>query len=696
MKHFRLLVAFVLLLLALPAVSRGQTESYDDVMLIVNDASPASVEVGAYFATRRNIPAWHIYHMSVSTSESMDSATFIPLKWQLQGWMKSHNLVDSINYIVTTKGCPLRVTASWDDNANGIFGGQSSFEDCLALINGRDSIAILATKSSSTFAGSRYFGSTKHFKRDAKTLPMYLVTRLDAYTVDQIKAYIQKAESPTVLGDGAWVLDLDPGRDNPNGGYKGANDWLRTASATLISRGMSVTFDTTDTYLHGQQNVIGYASWGSNDGHSGGGEGAKPGNTWLNGSIAETYVSTGGRSFMPGTGYGQSLVADWIAEGASAVKGYTDEPYLFSMAHPDILFDRYTTGFNMAESYYAASQVLAWRQVVIGDPKMKLARLMNAVASASLGQGSRHAPLRDTLWIYNNSSVPLTVSQPLFAGADAADFSVVALNGKSFAQDISPKDSLGLIVTLMPGRLGAEQGVLQVPHKRATDQQNYIISIDLTGTGTPPVLASPDTAVIATTAGTPVVGTVTLRNMTLTDTLTVSSLLLTGAAKGQFKIDPSVTLPHQIPGGTSWDVKVEYTPSATGDDRAWLAVLSDGAPSNRNVRLHGTTSAVGGVTTLAPVPGIESSITAIAPNPFRSETVIGYHIAAEGSHVRVEIVNSLGTTVATLVDRIQRPGEQRATFDASGLPSGTYLCRLTVTDAAGVATTSVRSLSYSK
>ena len=48
----------------------------------------------------------------------------------------------------------------------------------------------------------------------------------------------------------------------------------------------------------------------------------RPHMNWLNGSIAETAVSTGGRSFTLGTTYGQSLVADLLEDGVSGVKGY--------------------------------------------------------------------------------------------------------------------------------------------------------------------------------------------------------------------------------------------------------------------------------------------------------------------------------------------------------------------------------------
>jgi hypothetical protein len=38
------------------------------------------------------------------------------------------------------------------------------------------------------------------------------------------------------------------------------------------------------------------------------------------------------------------------------------------MADPRILFDRYTRGYNLAESYYMASRCIKWRDLIIGDP----------------------------------------------------------------------------------------------------------------------------------------------------------------------------------------------------------------------------------------------------------------------------------------------------------------------------------------
>lgn len=65
---------------------------------------------------------------------------------------------------------------------------------------------------------------------------------------------------------------------------------------------------------------------------------------------------------------GQSLIADPVVGGVTGVKGDCDEPLLQAVASPTILFDRYTKGWTLAESFYAASRFVGWEDIVIGDP----------------------------------------------------------------------------------------------------------------------------------------------------------------------------------------------------------------------------------------------------------------------------------------------------------------------------------------
>jgi hypothetical protein len=43
------------------------------------------------------------------------------------------------------------------------------------------------------------------------------------------------------------------------------------------------------------------------------------------------------------------------------------------MANASVLFERYTAGYNLAESYAMASRYCSWMDVVVGDPKTSLA-----------------------------------------------------------------------------------------------------------------------------------------------------------------------------------------------------------------------------------------------------------------------------------------------------------------------------------
>ncbi|MCX6132205.1 MAG: T9SS type A sorting domain-containing protein [Ignavibacteriales bacterium] len=64
------------------------------------------------------------------------------------------------------------------------------------------------------------------------------------------------------------------------------------------------------------------------------------------------------------------------------------------------------------------------------------------------------------------------------------------------------------------------------------------------------------------------------------------------------------------------------------------------------------------------------------PNPFNPTTNLEYSISKSGNVV-LEVFNTLGQSVARLVDEHLVPGTYKTTFDASRLSSGVYLYRLT-------------------
>jgi len=74
-------------------------------------------------------------------------------------------------------------------------------------------------------------------------------------------------------------------------------------------------------------------------------------------------------------------------------------------------------------------------------------------------------------------------------------------------------------------------------------------------------------------------------------------------------------------------------------------------------------------------PPLTFSLGQNYPNPFNPTTAMSYQLSAN-SFVTLKVFDILGREVATLVNEVQRPGIYRVKWDASGLPSGIYFCRM--------------------
>ncbi len=215
----------------------------------------------------------------------------------------------------------------------------------------------------------------------------YLVTRLDGYTLLDAEALVTRsraAETETLadVQGGKVLLDVQPrfkfessdvagqplavtGPILDESNYGSWNADMVKAGDLLMARGVPTELDTSEVFVGERSNLLGYFSWGSNDARYN--QSAYESLRFAPGSIADTAVSTSARTFLPTTG-GQSLIADLIAHGVTGVKGYTDEPLLQAIASPSVAMERYTSGFTLAESFYAASRFVGWEDVVIGDP----------------------------------------------------------------------------------------------------------------------------------------------------------------------------------------------------------------------------------------------------------------------------------------------------------------------------------------
>jgi hypothetical protein len=65
------------------------------------------------------------------------------------------------------------------------------------------------------------------------------------------------------------------------------------------------------------------------------------------------------------------------------------------------------------------------------------------------------------------------------------------------------------------------------------------------------------------------------------------------------------------------------------------------------------------------------------PNPFNPSTTIGFNLRETG-FVTLKVFNQMGELITTLVNESRDPGLHNVTFDASTLPSGTYIYQINV------------------
>ena len=332
----------------------------DHTLVIDNVQSPTSQAIAAYYRGLR--PATRLFSIDTAPVETVNRTTFDnEILAPIENFLTTGGIVDDIWYIVTTKGVPLRI--SGNSGAICISDERASVDSELAhMFNPWP----LPGKISNP-----YYNASMQFSRPAYN--MYLVCRLTGYETDNdgdmipddVKDLIDRGFNPepaaTAKANGKFVLDQWPPR-----GVTG-NDWMQFADTALTMAGFNSMLDTTNVFLTGETDLIGYCSWGSNDGANN----TPPYlsmHTYLNGAIVTTYVSTNARSFQTGTMYGQSLAADLIQEGVTGANGHVYEPCLDAVSRPHILFDRYVQGFNLAESYYTSISYLSWMNVIVGDP----------------------------------------------------------------------------------------------------------------------------------------------------------------------------------------------------------------------------------------------------------------------------------------------------------------------------------------
>lgn len=365
---------FVALVLLLAACVGAYAQTGANVAVVINEASAASIEIGEYYAQKRNIPASNVIRLSTSVEESLTRAAYrASIESPLAKALFDRGIQDRVLYIVLTKGVPLKISG-----APGVRGDAASVDSELTLLyrrmTGRD-VLVTGTVDNPYHAGAKRVGEARPFSR--RDHDIYLVTRLDGFTVEEVRALVDRGLAPA--RDGRILLDRRKGM-----AAGPADLWLVEAATTLRELGHGDRVDLVEELPaeEGGPAILGYYSWGSNDP---GNRKRRLGLRFTAGSIAATLAGPDARTFAaPPEGWEpagdlkdrkrifaqapQSLTADLISDGVTGAGGNISEPLLGSSIRPQILFPAYLSGFNLAEAFYLALPHLSWQSVIVGDP----------------------------------------------------------------------------------------------------------------------------------------------------------------------------------------------------------------------------------------------------------------------------------------------------------------------------------------
>jgi uncharacterized protein (TIGR03790 family) len=358
------------LLLLMAAAASLSAQTGDNVLLVVNSSDAASREIGDYYRAHRSIPAKNVCAIATTSEEEIDWAAYEQsVERPIGDCLKKNALQEKVLYIVTTLGVPLKVRGA----GSGFAAENGAVDSELTLLYSK--LKGQKYPRAGMLPNPLYMHRDEPFQHPR--FPIYLVTRLAGYDVADVKGMIDRATM--ARNRGKFVLDLSSSSDEEG------NSWLRTAAILLPAD--RVFIDESSKVVTLQKDVIGYASWGSNDHQR---KIRDIGFQWLPGAIAAEFVSTSARTFKrpPDNwtytdwndrlhfwgGSPQGLIADLVHQGVTGVSGNTYEPYLTACVRPDYLFPAYFQGRNLAESYYIAIPGLSWQGVVLGDPLCKLVK----------------------------------------------------------------------------------------------------------------------------------------------------------------------------------------------------------------------------------------------------------------------------------------------------------------------------------
>ena len=332
------------------------------VVVVVNQNSPNSIELGNYYCEKRQVPPQNVLRINwTGGNVTWTRSEFeTNLREPLNAMLAARQLTDQIDYVLLSMDIPYRVTqtgslfvSGTDSTTACLFYGFKPDGSCPQCPPGYPSCSLPAGST------NRYAGSEGIFRQTPPIIASsnsWLVMMLTSSNLTQAKAIVDRG----VVSDYSFPtqnvyllrmadLNFEPFRSVRYLQYDDAIFDARLRSTERLLRSNTLP------------GLVGY-QLGSQFGLSGFGLLA---NSFAPGAMADNLTSFGGYLFEYA---GQTIALDYLNAGATASYGTVIEPcnYLEKFPSPRNYFYQ-ARGFSIAECYYL-SLTNPYQGILVGEP----------------------------------------------------------------------------------------------------------------------------------------------------------------------------------------------------------------------------------------------------------------------------------------------------------------------------------------
>ena len=327
-----------------------------NLLIVVNDNSRRSLELGRYYAEMRGVPEQNICHIRVATNESADTVTYSnDVRAPVIAYLGSAGISNQIDVIAFSMDIPYRVFLNpagdlrWSSlTASTFYGFKSSPSP---FVFGCE-LAVGSEQS--------YFESERTFTHagGVSSNRYYLSAMITSTNLDAARRLVDRAVMADSTMPTSQVFLLHSTDVARNG------QWVDFEGADFASRFLAIPqqrrMEDADTLLN-RTNVIG-ASIGVKS------VGTVNQNIVLPGAFGSHLTSFGGYLYGGAPEPAQMSVLAWIHAGFAGSYGTVVEPCSFpeKFANPRVHF-WYARGFSLGESLWMSVKN-PYQGVFVGDP----------------------------------------------------------------------------------------------------------------------------------------------------------------------------------------------------------------------------------------------------------------------------------------------------------------------------------------